>query len=54
MAKFVLNLLFTLGLFGMFVPFGYLPLYWAIPTSISFFLLSAGCVFAYKKVFGEE
>jgi hypothetical protein len=47
MEKFIKELVEWVFLFGIFVPFGYLPLYWAIPISVGCFLLLANRVIDY-------
>jgi len=42
MKKFFSELVAWIALFGMFVPFGYLPTFWALPISIACFIILGG------------
>jgi len=42
MKKFFSTLVEWIALFGIFVPYGYLPIYWALPVSIGCFLVLIG------------
>jgi len=42
MKKFFSELVAWIALFGIFVPFGYLPVFWALPVSIGCFLILTG------------
>jgi hypothetical protein len=42
MKKFFSELVSWIALFGIFVPFGYLPIFWALPVSIGCFIVLTG------------
>lgn len=49
MKKYIATLLFIAAVFGIFVPYGYLAWYWAVPISIISFLNATGIAMQFNK-----